>query len=969
MINTRKNRKMVTSFKKKCVLMILLIILCLVVSINVIAQDADLFPETELERLTRTNPLEAYKKDPEFAIAYTGGVILENFDIAKDYFAKNPQEMFTYTEYARSYLLTEGKFDKNLMKQYLFGCNFIDKKDFNIARKYLSSSKFGTSEERKVFVLYYSKLESQNIKDRSIAKNFFTNENGRYINEEPEGKKLFTKYLKSEGVNILAINGPVKSFDRKGLLQGKNGGVNINEFVKTEVKDKYALKVEQNGELILVSQKTDEKLKETRTKIEELGTKWNKVTKELGLDFLNVEPETVEKISDKVIVRQPVGNVPFEGYLKMDQESAKLKLKEGSIKHVGVKEAEEVEVTKDGFIGKFKELSKIQFKEPSYVNVDAGYVYEEPDGIYRSIPILEGLATSKGEVPTIERIDYGEYEGYTFFDEKKGKEIKVNSPTIYNEPADISLAGNFNIEDYNAIDTKRHIIVSPNSARGKVLSLNGVYIYPDKIYYTPIYLPNQEIPEEELSDRFVKFDSKSIVVSGKDNGIILNPSALIKNEFAATGKTNSLIDFPERGYFAKGDASENGKSEEDINNVQKIVGAKVTGIYDQQTYNKVREWQKNQKLDGKQISVDGLFGKQSLQAHLQNNEGNIAISTYNDFHKGKISAEQGKIKIENSGITRTQVGKKIYNTYETSPSDPKTTTKTTPKKKNELSQVVGLDPSKKDITLDYEIKTSDMVFPNELKDSPKLDNQVLTSYFQFDRKAIYQQTNNFIDTLVNPELIKNGVEINPKFEDMADDGKIKMLYLAGKSNEGDGVILDHDTNILIPETGEPQKPPKEKIYTKKLKTKGGQEVEVEVDVVYNQEQFQKIYESGDVDIVHVSSHSNSWRTQRLYLGPYQEITKGERYFSTLDLKNKLKGKTFHKPELISIRSCVATKRVLPGFKELQKGVETNYIVAKGKPTQDIGTTILGGVLSGKSPEEITAIANAEQQGPIFITVQ
>lgn len=976
----------------------------LTLSLNLSAYAAPCPPtcnEMELITLAATNPQAAYNTNSELSVKVTSGKILDNHDIAHDYFTKHPEKMKEYRKFAQNYFMTKGKINSKLMKTYLSkDVTIHDEQDLWIARKYLQSNTFKDSTDRTIFKFYMRDVKAMTAQDKTIAKSFFTAENGKYINENTQNvRELFKKYLKAEGVEVVAINGPIKSFTRDGTLSGKNAKVNIYNL-KEKAGFSYALKVESDGSLALSQtqfeiKKKEETVKKEKLKQEQMGTSkwdvvWSVLTGESGEEFFTKKSKEKMKeapkteISEEFVTTYEPGfyptdvKVPFEGDLKIG-EAGGLNLKEGSLSNVDVKGAEDVTVSSNGIrtiiSGKFKEVAGVELEESSYLRIHK-LTPPAAEGSKQKIallPMIEGYAVD-GNVPTIKRINAKKITGYNEFNEETGN-AEYLLGDIYGHSNGIPLAGKFNIKDYDNINPQRHVLVPMWGDINPPLTLNDVTIYPTKRgYYTHIYFPNNPSKLEQKSERYVEFTKEGVVVSGADTNVIVKPSGIIKNELAATGKTKGLISFPSKGYFKVGDKDKEGES--NIKKIQGFVGAPQTGVYDQATYEKVYGWQMNKQLDGKQPKVDGLFGKQTLQTYLQNTQGNIKIITLEDLHHARISFEEGKLKIKSFGNVNVDVGKKKYSFSIEPPMQELASQEITevkavsaeapeePHVKQNVELLAGFNPNpfNNDITLDYNIEKGNTAYPVDLLSYYDSYYKFLP-YYQFDRKQIYQQTGNFIDTLINPELIKDGVEVNPQFKDLVKDGKLKVVYLAGRSNEGSKGVLDHDTNILLPET-EPTIPEK-KVFTKKFKTKEGEEINVEVITLWTQQQLEEELKKSEdnkdyVDYLQLSGHSESWSTQRVNLG------EGRGYFSSKDLTGEKHKKIYHAPKLVGISSCVATKRVVPGIQQnLIDGQHSNFFAALHQSKKDIGTTILGGLLTGKSSKEINEIANAESKAPIF----
>lgn len=997
--------------------------------------------EAELATLAATNPQQAYNINPELAIKATGGKVLVNHDIAHDYFTKHPDKMKEYRKFAQNYFMTKGKINRPLMKTYLSkDVTIHDEQDLAIARKYLHDANFKDSTDRTIFRFYMRDVKAMTAQDKAIAKSFFTAENGKYINENIQNvRELFKKYLKAEGVEVVAINGPVKSFSRDGTLSGKNAKVNIYNL-KEKAGFNYALKVESDGSLALSQTQFELKKKEEfkiteKAKQEKMGTsKWDALLSALSGEsesefFMRKsiekqkqkEPAETE-ISEEIVTTYEPGfyptdvKVPFEGDLELT-DGGKIKLKQGKIRHVDVKGAEDVTADARSFSGKFEEVAGVEFKNPSHIKVHTVLIPDEDNPQKKIVYYnLEGEQANDGGMPIIDKIKPYTFQDYTQFSEVNGQDVPEEVKVDFQGGIDangVILSGKYLIENYDSINPKRDIVAP---AYGTSLTLNGVTIYPTEKYYTRIFFPNKPVTEDFKSENYIAFREEGVTINGAGTKALVTPQGLVRNEIAATGNTERLISFPKRGYFQIGDRDKDKDyylpGEEDvpagiynkyntpsyypIEKIQEIVGVKeinveaadVVVVYGQKTFNAVKEWQKTQKLNGRPIKVDGLFGKESFMAYLQS-EGDIFLSTStnSNYNQGKVSYQEGKIKIDTQGdIESIRVGAKEYVVKtskkgindqqlalgEAAPSDIKSDINIQATDgaviEHQLNQVPGLNPffAAKDLGIPYELNVDELSADAGIQSGLYVQDPNLLKYYQFDRQAVYSQTGNFIDTLVNPELVKEGVEINPEFQDMVKDGKLRVVYLAGKGDEGKRV-LDHDTNVLHTAAKgleEPTQTPPPETYTKVYTTKDGKPIDVEVVVVWNQKQVDEELKKEGTDVFHISGHSRSIEKQGIFLG------KGRSILDTKSLASR--SKEYKRPQLISVRSCISTKRVVPGLKTMFKqaqGPQTTYLAAVHKPGADIGTTLLGGLLTGKSLKDIKDIANLEnQEGDMFTII-
>ncbi|MBS3121481.1 hypothetical protein J4434_01175 [Candidatus Woesearchaeota archaeon] len=959
--------------------------------------------EMELITLAATNPQAAYNTNSELSVKVTSGKILDNHDIAHDYFTKHPDKMKEYKKFAQNYFLTKGKINKNLMKKYLSAyVTTHDEQDLWIARKYLRGNNFKDATDRTIFRFFMRDLKTLSGEDKVTAKNFFTAENGKYINENIQNvRELFARYLKAEGVQVTGINGPIKAFTRDGTLKGKNAQVNIYNL-KEKAGFTYALKVESDGSLALtqtqfgIKQKEEFKITE-KAKQEQMGTSkwsalWSVLSGESEAEFFmrtskEKQKETTEtEISEGIVTTYEPGfystdvKVPFEGDLELT-DGGKLKLKQGKIRHVDVKGAEDVTADARSFSGKFKEVAGVEFKSPSHVKVHTVLLPDEDNPQKKTVYYnLEGEQADDGGVPIIGKITPYTFKDYTQFSETNGQDVPEEVKVDFAGGIDnngVILSGNYLINDYNAINPKRNIVAPPH---GTSLTLNGVTIYPEEQHYTRILFPNKPVTEELKSENYVAFTEEGVIVNGAGTKALITPTGLVQNELAATGKTTGLVKFPQKGYFSVGD-KDSGESD-NIKKIQGFVGVPQTGVYDQTTYDKVFQWQIGHSLNGRYIKPDGLFGKQTLMTYLQNNEGDIILSTSvnSNYNQGKVSYEEGKIKIDTQGdLESVRVGAKEYAVKtskrgmdqqlavgESVPVDIESPDGAVTE--HQLDQVPGLNPffAAKEVGIPYELNVGKLSSDVDSETKTVVQDPNALKYYQFDRQAIYAQTGNFIDTLINPELVKEGVEINPEFKEMVKDGKLRVVYLAGKGDEGK-LTLDHDTNILHTTSSglqEPAQTPLPQTFTKVYTQKDGTPIDVEVVVVWSQKQVTDELKQEGTDVFHISSHSRSIEKQGFFLG------KGRSILDTKALASH--SKEYKRPQLVSVRSCISTKRTLPGLKAMFKqsqGPQTTYLAAVHKPGADIGTTLLGGLLTGKSLKDIKDIANLEnQEGDMFTII-
>ncbi len=157
--------------------------------------------------------------------------------------------------------------------------------------------------------------------ERAIAQQYYA-EDDQHINDNPSE---FTEFLQQEGVDIKGINGPVKGYTTSGTLTGAHQQINVNDFKKSPLKDKYALEVTPSGDIIVIP----------KSKTGEAGT-----------------------------------SVHFTGTLKGDA-SGKFTLQSGTIQDIPVKYGYKLEFDTNGNLvsGNVNEFNGIVFSGPTPIKV------------------------------------------------------------------------------------------------------------------------------------------------------------------------------------------------------------------------------------------------------------------------------------------------------------------------------------------------------------------------------------------------------------------------------------------------------------------------------------------------------------------------------------------------------------------------------------------------------------------------
>ncbi|MFH1440344.1 MAG: hypothetical protein ABIG89_07270 [Candidatus Woesearchaeota archaeon] len=992
---------------------IIIILVFLIVSLSASAVCPPKCSQAELIQLVQTDPKAAYNVDQFQTVIYTGGTVLDDPALAKDFFRKNPGQMMVYRSQAQKYLLRKGKIDSKLMQIYLQQGVYIDNNDFNIARRYLKLSKFDTSADKKIFQTYLTKLKSLSATDRSIAKRYFTKSNGKLINENAETRKLFSKYLKSEGVDSYGILGPVKSFSNDGVLNGKNGAININDYIGKN-REYYAIKVVEDGSIRVVS-----KQKQTKTipvydavasaqQLKEAGEISKRVEGyKFMMKYLGMNPSDYEYIGEmegKIALKivpviketetetvRSVG-LDFTGDLKLDQETGKFKMSKGTLRAVKVKGGSDITFGSKAFTGKFEEVQGIEFASPTHVTVDDYYKVGSEEKIVngrktnsRARPEIRILQSEDGTPATVKRIKYEPYGDYTYID-SDGSEVDYVSEKI--DKGVLEVKGAFNLNKYSQADTKVKLVVprSKDDPMDNALTINDVTVLPHDKSGTKIFFPEQKVGYDEQSNLFVKFTKDGIMSAGQEVRVKINPAALVKNEIANGKWGTEMMILPSRGYFTDGDYPKQGTGAYDsLIRVQRAVGADETGVYDKQTIAKVKEWQSKTILDGRKIKVDGRFGRQSLLAYLQNTQGTIDLKTQKTFYHSSVKAKDGKIQITGFGNVDVTAGRKVYAfKSETELDEEEGAEKLSESLDNDkldegdedeptvtkaefagfgLYKVPGLNPSQaaKDVTVPLEFEAGNVLLPQKhFQAIIDRTNPRFMPYYRFNRQTAYEQSGNFIDSLVNPELVAEGVEIRQEYMDMIQDGKLRVLYVAGKRDEASATIY-HDANILIPEGPEELSSPSTKRFTKQYPIKGsdGKQLDVEVVVAYSQAQAEQELAKGGVDVFTISSHSTSYGQFSLYHRTRGGINPNV-FSNYVDSNPTL--------SLVSTSACLSKGRIYPKLKSAL-GPQTDFLLTQTRVGKDATSTVLAGILTGQSKQDIARIANAEEKAASYVVIK
>jgi hypothetical protein len=980
--------------------------------------------------LISTDPDLAYTLDPIYTIETLGDEFLGTRpQIAYDYFKDNPNKMIVYRKGATNYFLSSKKPDRTLMKKYLQIISVtMYGKDFDVARKYLSSSSFSSIDDRNIIanlILTNSQLTS---KDKALAKKYLTKNGGKYINQDSKGKIVFAKYLKSEGVDVRVIKGNVVSFTSDGKLKCKGSSINVYELKKGGAKDKYAMKVASDGKLILILKKkeiktvkkTEKEVKEEREKVKTLGRTARGFLNMFGMGDTLISDEDIDefaekRVSDERIVEvEKTDDIPLEGDVRVNGETGTISLKKGKIREINVRNAEDVTFTGKTFTGRIGEVEGVEFEQEKIINFDSGkeekkfpvitvhdkyaFIYTAPGDedkparekkVSRITPVIEGYGA---KIKRIKNTKIGSYDKIAI-DPKTNEEYTRTYQADLDIPggeSSIQLAGEFVVDDYDNIDKRRNIYLSSTSDS---LALNEVTIPALEGHRLRVFMPNQEkemTSPKYLSQDFIGFTDDGIVTHGNGVSTTLTPSALVQHEYALTGTSNDVMELPSRGFYRTGDRGKKGSRTYDaITQIQRVVGAKETGVYDKKTANKVKEWQSKQvnqrdALNLKGIADDGFFGTESLRTLLDTNEGSITSLTSSSDSETTVRFKKGKLITDVFGDSTVRKGKEVFKHSppkivgmnrdkgevmldEINTALSERVQEETSVFKGKVEKLVGEDPYNLDVSYPMDIRAGISVFPEDRITADEF--YVFNNYFNFDARkkarddsefnavAALGNDIDFIDAFVNPDLIEQQggvVKIHPDFKDMVDDGKLRVLYVPGASKEykSSGKIsnLNFDTNGVLPDDRITKRS-----LPRKYMTDDGQEIEVEIVVAYTAKEAEEQYALGGFDVFHLSSHTWGGKYPGFSLGK-KDLDKVNRgVFRPWAVPETKTMKRDQKPKLISISGCMARERV---GKELDRS--THRILTQSKVGKDAGTVVLTGLLTGRSPAEIAYISAVEE---------
>ncbi|MBT4540077.1 hypothetical protein HOC35_01060 [Candidatus Woesearchaeota archaeon] len=1012
------------------------LIVLILFSFNALALNPGCPPDcsiADVPDLIFTDPDLAYSFDPEYTITTLGDEFLKTRpQIAYSYFKANPNKMLFYPEGAKNYFLETKNPDRVLMKKYLRGFMLplsISGDNHKVARKYLNDVNFNDLNDREILASHLLTLHPLTSKDRAITKKYLIKNNGKYINNDIQGKIIFSKYLRAEGVDVNAISGNIISFSSDGKLKCKGSTINVYDLKKGSAKDKYAMEVTSNGKLkLILKYKKEKEIEVFKTAKEKevakkalagLGKGWNDFVGAYGdneiVQALTIEEETLESVGDefaesKKIVEEDLRKaIPLEGDIKINGDNGRISIKKGKIREINVRDARDIEVGPSSFTGRIGEVEGIEFERekvdiagkkvrvPPIITVHDKYAtaYNIQSGgatrVHRVAPIIEGHGA---KIKKVKATTIGGYEYYTT-DNKGITKVKSYGPDPYRGRKGIYLEGEFIVDDYDDVSSSRRLYLYSGKSDEKTLSVNGVEITPHNKFATRLFFPNQEkIMKKPLysTSEYVGFTKDGIITHGKNVKTSMSPGAYVQHEKALGRNVKDFMDFPSRGYFSPGDkASKGSRKYNDILNIQKVVGSKQTGVYDKQTSAKVKDWQETQVLDGNKIGVDGFFGQESLNAILSSSQGRIVVEGKSTDAEVKIKFEKGEIISDIFGDTNVRKGRELYkhtsikfaeasNGKQEAPLElikksfedkPKGDTGPTSK----LEKVVAVDPDKeKEVTFPITFRQDKSIYPSERVSESEYN--LYRRYFDFpSRKALISGEDSvekligptispstdldFVDAFVNPDLIKEQggyIELHPDFENMVDDGKIRILYAPGASREkqsgGRIVPMTYDSNGVLADDRKIKRS-----SPKKYKTKDGSDVEVEMTVVYTAQDAANEFAKGGYDVFHTSSHTYGGRYSGFSFSTDEEgIKRG--VFRPWNYPAIKKLNNDQKPALVSISGCMSERRTGSKLRGLGRGVNT--ITTERSISGDSATIVLNGLLTGRSGKEIAYISDIEE---------
>lgn len=392
--------------------------------------------------------------------------------------------------------------------------------------------------------------------ERAIAQQYYA-EDDQHINDDSDG---FTEFLQREGVEIKGINGPVKGYTTSGVLTGANQQINVNDFKKSPLKDKYALEVTSSGDIVII-------------------------------------PKTAQG--------EPEYSVHFTGSLQGDS-SGKFNLASGTIEDIPVKYGYKLEFDEKGNIigGTVNEFNGITFSGPTPIKVSFDR-YVGTDEHVIVIEVHDATVVSVADNPNLPDIEMTGSASFPLSGEgidkqiyiPAGQTLVVNGYQITSSSSistEVKLGDPAWYESYlgSATDTLRGVFgfpikEAPSAQIGEEsLTLEGEGVVID--FNVEAFVAGEEQPEPPTSTVDISIlESSSHVYKKGDTG---NEVAVIQQMLM------EQID-PQTGqpYLATTYTTKSGE-----------VVASNDGVFGVLTDAALRAWQTDNSL-----VVDGKFGKNS----------------------------------------------------------------------------------------------------------------------------------------------------------------------------------------------------------------------------------------------------------------------------------------------------------------------------------------------------------------------